>query len=87
MRLLIITVQAYFVRAAAITCISIGPPLKLGRNLHKFPYRAQAELSANKVTLTDWAQFAGTLDQKKIILAPFCGESDCEDKIKADSTR
>lgn len=39
------------------------------------------------VTLKDWSQFGPNLDKKNIILAPFCGEISCEDKIKADSAR
>lgn len=50
-------------------------------------FRASIDLEAHKVLLTDWSKFTNNLDNKNIILAPFCGDSDCEDKIKADSTR
>lgn len=39
-----------------------------------------------KVNL-DWNNFVKLLDDKNIILSPFCGEPHCEEKIKADSTR
>jgi prolyl-tRNA synthetase len=34
-----------------------------------------------------WNEFLENLDLKKMILCPFCGDSDCEGKIKADSTK
>jgi len=36
---------------------------------------------------TDWEKFTPLLDEKNIIMSPFCGAPACEDKIKADSTR
>lgn len=50
-------------------------------------FRASEDYTSHTVQLTDWVQFTPTLDKKNVILAPFCGEGDCEDKIKADSTR
>lgn len=35
----------------------------------------------------DWTDFCDSLDKKKVIQAPFCGEMACEDKIKKDSAR
>ncbi|KAJ8980177.1 hypothetical protein NQ317_011422 [Molorchus minor] len=49
--------------------------------------RACQDLESHKILLTDWSLFSPNLDKKNIILAPFCGDSDCEGKIKADSTR
>ncbi|KAJ8944959.1 hypothetical protein NQ318_013107 [Aromia moschata] len=49
--------------------------------------RAVEDLESHTVLLTDWSQFTPNLDKKNIILAPFCGDSTCEDKIKADSAR
>ncbi|XP_057662757.1 bifunctional glutamate/proline--tRNA ligase [Diorhabda carinulata] len=49
--------------------------------------KACDDLNSHKVIVTDWSQFGPALDKKNIILAPFCGEISCEDKIKADSTR
>ncbi len=34
-----------------------------------------------------WDQFLPTLDAKNMILAPFCERKECEEKIKADSTK
>ncbi|XP_052756724.1 bifunctional glutamate/proline--tRNA ligase isoform X2 [Galleria mellonella] len=34
-----------------------------------------------------WEDFTSALDRKHILLAPFCGITSCEDKIKADSER
>lgn len=48
---------------------------------------ALKDLETHKVLLTDWKQFTPNLDKKNIILAPFCGDISCEEKIKADSTR
>lgn len=45
------------------------------------------DLNNHKVLLKDWSQFTTNLDKKNIILAPFCGDGKCEDRIKADSTR
>lgn len=57
---------------------------KIHENLYN---NALNDLNKHKVSITDWAQFTPNLDKKNIILAPFCGDSSCEDKIKADSTR
>lgn len=37
--------------------------------------------------LKNWSQFCPELEKKNIILAPFCGDVACEEKIKADSAR
>lgn len=50
-------------------------------------FRALDDLNTHKVLLKDWSQFTPNLDKKNIILSPFCGEMECEDRIKADSTR
>lgn len=49
--------------------------------------KATQDLQSHTILLKDWTQFGPNLDKKNIILAPFCGESGCEDKIKADSAR
>ncbi|CAH1186812.1 unnamed protein product [Phyllotreta striolata] len=49
--------------------------------------KASDDLNSHKVVLTDWSKFTPALDKKNIILAPFCGQIDCETKIKNDSTR
>lgn len=52
-----------------------------------FYFRASKDLDEHKILLTDWSQFGPNLDKKNIILAPFCGNEECEDKIKNDSAR
>jgi bifunctional glutamyl/prolyl-tRNA synthetase len=48
---------------------------------------ATNDLKSHTVLLKDWSQFATNLDKKNMILVPFCGDSSCEDKIKAESAR
>jgi bifunctional glutamyl/prolyl-tRNA synthetase len=48
---------------------------------------ATNDLKSHTVLLKDWSQFATNLDKKNMILVPFCGDSTCEDKIKAESAR
>ncbi|CAG9813214.1 unnamed protein product [Phaedon cochleariae] len=49
--------------------------------------KANNDLESHKIILTDWSRFGPSLDKKNIILAPFCGNSNCEDRIKAESAR
>ncbi|KAF5270207.1 hypothetical protein FQA39_LY08421 [Lamprigera yunnana] len=49
--------------------------------------KASEDFSNHTVQITEWSQFTPNLNKKNVILTPFCGENDCEDKIKADSTR
>ncbi|XP_074027414.1 glutamyl-prolyl-tRNA synthetase isoform X2 [Leptinotarsa decemlineata] len=49
--------------------------------------KACKDLETHKVIVTNWSEFSPNLEKKNIILAPFCGDISCEDKIKADSTR
>ncbi|CAL1534033.1 unnamed protein product [Lymnaea stagnalis] len=49
--------------------------------------KAKKELDENLTVCHQWSQFCDSLDQKKLIQAPFCGEIFCEDKIKKDSAR
>ncbi len=40
------------------------------------------------VKLTDsWEEFCSLLDKKCLILSAFCGDGDCEDRVKKDSAR
>ena len=52
-----------------------------------FDDRATNELKEHTVVVTDFKNFIPELDKKNIILAPFCGEGSCEEKIKKESTR
>ena len=47
--------------------------------------KAKKELDENMVVADSWNDFAAALDKSKIIQAPFCGNEDCEDKIKDKS--
>ncbi|XP_037952886.1 bifunctional glutamate/proline--tRNA ligase-like isoform X2 [Teleopsis dalmanni] len=49
--------------------------------------KAQSDLVQHTKITKNWSDFCMFLDQKNILLSPFCGETSCEDKIKADSAR
>ncbi|KNC28249.1 Bifunctional glutamate/proline--tRNA ligase [Lucilia cuprina] len=49
--------------------------------------KAKVDLESHTKLTKNWADFCKFLDQKNILLSPFCGEISCEDKIKADSAR
>uniref|UniRef100_A0A2C9KCV6 Bifunctional glutamate/proline--tRNA ligase n=1 Tax=Biomphalaria glabrata TaxID=6526 RepID=A0A2C9KCV6_BIOGL len=49
--------------------------------------KAQKELSDNLTVCQSWTEFCESLDKKKLIQAPFCGEILCEENIKKDSAR
>lgn len=49
--------------------------------------RAKSDLDSYMIVSHEWSHFCDSLDNKKIIQAPFCGDEDCEDKIKKDSAR
>lgn len=55
--------------------------------IENFIFRAKAEFDSHTVVVKDWAGFLNGLDNSCIMLAPFCGEPDCEDRIKKDSAR
>ncbi|EDW14211.1 bifunctional glutamate/proline--tRNA ligase [Drosophila mojavensis] len=49
--------------------------------------KAQLDLVSHTKLVKSWADFCGQLEKKNLLLAPFCGDTSCEDKIKADSAR
>lgn len=49
--------------------------------------RAKQLLTDNIVTCTDWSLFTPSLDNKKLLLSPFCGVPQCEDLIKQETSR
>jgi bifunctional glutamyl/prolyl-tRNA synthetase len=56
--------------------------------IHEYLYNKSKEERDSHLTVTqDWNEFILKLDQKFIIMAPFCGEISCEDKIKKDSAK
>ncbi|XP_011306200.1 bifunctional glutamate/proline--tRNA ligase [Fopius arisanus] len=48
---------------------------------------AKSELQSHVKQTNDWNEFCKLLDQKNLLLSPFCGGISCEEQIKADSTR
>uniref|UniRef100_A0A1L8DRV9 Bifunctional glutamate/proline--tRNA ligase n=1 Tax=Nyssomyia neivai TaxID=330878 RepID=A0A1L8DRV9_9DIPT len=49
--------------------------------------KATKDLNDHKKLTRNWDEFVKLLDAKNIILSPFCGNSQCEDKIKDESQR
>lgn len=49
--------------------------------------KARKDLEEHTKLTKDWSEFCKLLDQKNLLLSPFCGECSCEDKVKADSAR
>ncbi|XP_033359359.1 bifunctional glutamate/proline--tRNA ligase isoform X2 [Bombus vosnesenskii] len=49
--------------------------------------KAKKNLNEHIKRADNWNEFCSYLNEKNILLSPFCGESSCEDKIKRDSAR
>lgn len=49
--------------------------------------KARDDLENHKHLVSSWTQFCNTLDEGKLILAPFCSREECEDTIKKESAR
>ncbi|XP_006812505.1 bifunctional glutamate/proline--tRNA ligase-like [Saccoglossus kowalevskii] len=49
--------------------------------------KANTDLNNHVKVTTDWNEFYALLDEKNIIMSPFCGEGACEEKIKKESAR
>lgn len=49
--------------------------------------KATKDLNDHMKITKEWKQLTAYLDAKNIIMAPFCGDIPCEEKIKADSAR
>ncbi|KAL0819856.1 hypothetical protein ABMA28_007881 [Loxostege sticticalis] len=49
--------------------------------------KATKDRDARLSLVTKWDDFTSALERKHILLAPFCGETPCEDNIKNDSAR
>ncbi|KAI6174857.1 Bifunctional glutamate/proline--tRNA ligase [Aphelenchoides bicaudatus] len=49
--------------------------------------KAKLERDEHMAVCTDWDEFVSRLDDKFILLSPFCGNPSCEEKIKDDSAR
>jgi len=49
--------------------------------------RALSTQKSHTATVSTWHEFMVHLDERKIILAPWCGQTECEEKIKGDSAQ
>lgn len=49
--------------------------------------KAELDLTSHTKIVKSWSDFCNLLEQKNMLLTPFCGDMSCEDKIKADSAR
>lgn len=45
--------------------------------------KADAAYKAHRVQVTEWEKVVPALDDKNVVLIPFCLQPDCEEKIKA----
>ena len=60
---------------------------KLLREIQQQLYRTALKQQRDHLkVIHDWHQFLPLLDQKNILMTPFCGETPCEDRIKEDTT-
>lgn len=50
-------------------------------------HRATVERDANVALVETWADFVGALDNKKLVLAPWCSRKECEEDIKKNSAK
>ena len=57
-------------------------------NIHDDLYkRADAEFTAHRKVITNWDEFCPALNNKCVLVVPFCLEEDCEGQIKEQSAR
>lgn len=47
--------------------------------------KAQKDFDDHLVLTKDWTHFCSSLEAKKVLLSPFCGDKECEGRIKDDS--
>jgi len=58
------------------------------KTIHTSMYnKAKLEMSSHTIVTSSWAEFCAKLDEKCILMSPFCGEEACEDVIKKESSR
>ncbi|KAH3662076.1 hypothetical protein OGAPHI_006257 [Ogataea philodendri] len=48
---------------------------------------AKDKFDTHRKIVTEWKDFVPTLNKKNVILAPWCGDADCEDDIKDSSAK
>ncbi|KAI0420715.1 prolyl-tRNA synthetase [Xylaria grammica] len=44
--------------------------------------KANEEFTSHRLTLTDWAEVVPALNNRNVVVIPFCGEPSCEERIK-----
>jgi hypothetical protein len=49
--------------------------------------RAKNDYDNNKKMVKTFDEFCAALDKRNVMLAPYCGVDECEDRIKKDSAR
>jgi len=54
---------------------------------HSMLEKATQEMKSHIKECFSLSDLAEELDRKNMIIAPFCGDKDCEEKIKTDSAR
>lgn len=65
-----------------------GTVSELFETIHKSMFnKAKDSFDSNIARVTDVEDMQVLLNQKKVVLAPFCGEEDCEDEIKDITAR
>ncbi|KAI5949345.1 hypothetical protein KGF54_005580 [Candida jiufengensis] len=61
---------------------------KLLEDMQKDLYeKAKKDFDDHRILVEDWKDFVPTLNKKNVILAPWCGNGDCEDEIKDASSK
>lgn len=61
---------------------------KMLDEIHEAMYnKAKREFDSNIVQVMKVAEMCKPLDEKRVLLAPFCGREECEDGIKANTVR
>lgn len=57
-------------------------------NIHRDMFsRAQKDMKEHTAKVHNWPEFTSRLDGGNVLLAPFCGQEECEDVIKKESAR
>ncbi|TKR96053.1 hypothetical protein L596_010130 [Steinernema carpocapsae] len=85
----VLAVLRYNGEKKAMPLASLAEDTKaLMNEIHHAMYeRVEKARDEHKKLCLDWNEFTNMLDQKCIVLSPFCGRPECEDKIKEESAR
>eukprot|EP00080_Pristionchus_pacificus_P009448 PDM69468.1 ears-1 [Pristionchus pacificus] len=74
-------------QAVPLVDLATRVPVLLEEIHAKMFQRVLEQRNSHMKTVTDFGEFRKHLDEKCILLAPFCGRPDCEDAVKRDSQR